>query len=234
MSRRQDAGRVLVVEDEEHIREGLGDVLAYHGFDPRLVESGEEGLALGLGEAFDAVILDIMLPGLSGLDVCQRLRSERPGLPILMLTAKGAEDDIVRGLRAGADDYVTKPFSIRELMARLEALLRRAGKPATQEVFAFGPWQVEVEDLRARQGEASVDLSQREVELLAYFARRPGRVISRRTLLQDVWGMIHVEAIETRTVDVHVAKLRRKIDADSSLIETVRGVGYRARLGREA
>ncbi len=231
MSRKQDAGRVLVVEDEEHIREGLGDVLAYHGFDPHLVESGEEGLTLGLGEAFDAVILDIMLPGLSGLDVCQRLRSERPGLPILMLTAKGAEDDIVRGLRSGADDYVPKPFSVRELVARLEALLRRAGKTVAQEGFAFGPWQVEVGDLRACRGAETVTLSQREIELLAYFARRPGRVISRRTLLQDVWGMIHVEAIETRTVDVHIAKLRRKIDAaDSSLIETVRGVGYRAKV----
>ena len=231
MNNRKISARILVVEDEEHIREGLGDVLAYHGYQPSLCEDGEAGLAAALGEGVDAVILDLMLPGMSGLDVCGRLRQERPGLPILMLTAKGSEDDIVRGLRAGADDYVPKPFSIRELLARLEALLRRTGVLEASSGFAFGPWQVDPEELRAADGDRTVDLSAREIELLSLLARRRGRVISRRTLLQEVWGMNHVEDIETRTVDVHIAKLRRKLGrAGSALIETVRGIGYRARL----
>ncbi len=225
--------RILVVEDEESIRGGLCDVLVYHGWDPAAVESGEEGLERGLGEKFDLVILDLMLPGLSGLDVCRRLREKLPALPILMLTAKGSEDDVVRGLRCGADDYVTKPFSIRELVARVEALLRRSGAGTPEDHFDFGPWQVDAEGLRATAGGQTIQLTQREVELLRLFGQQAGRVVSRRTLLQQVWGLIHVDEIETRTVDVHIAKLRKKIDgtgsrAGGSMIETVRGAGYRA------
>ena len=226
--------RILVVEDEEAIRGGLCDVLVYHGWDPVAVESGEEGLARGLAERFDLVILDLMLPGLSGLDVCRRLRDQVPALPILMLTAKGSEDDVVKGLRCGADDYVTKPFSIRELVARVEALLRRGGAAAPEERFDFGPWDVDAAGLRASAGERAIQLTQREVELLRLFGRQAGRVVSRRTLLQQVWGLINVDEIETRTVDVHIAKLRKKIDGagtagtGGSMIETVRGAGYRA------
>ncbi len=223
--------RILVVEDEESIRGGLCDVLVYHGWQPTAVESGEEGLEKGLGERFDLVILDLMLPGLSGLDVCRRLREKIPALPILMLTAKGSEDDVVRGFRCGADDYVTKPFSIRELVARVEALLRRSGAADPGERFDFGPWQVDAAGLCAADGDRTIRLTQREVELLRVFGRQAGRVVSRRTLLQQVWDLIHVDEIETRTVDVHIAKLRKKIDgggAGTSMIETVRGAGYRA------
>ncbi len=222
--------RILVVEDEESIRGGLCDVLVYHGWQPTAVESGEEGLEQGLGKKFDLVILDLMLPGLSGLDVCRRLREKIPALPVLMLTAKGSEDDVVKGLRCGADDYVTKPFSIRELVARVEALLRRSGLGEADGHFDFGPWQVDAAGLCAAGGGRTIRLTQREVDLLHLFSRQAGRVVSRRTLLQQVWGLIHVDEIETRTVDVHIAKLRKKIDRGdgASLIETVRGAGYRA------
>jgi two-component system response regulator RegX3 len=221
---------ILVVEDEEAIRGGLADVLAYHGYAPTAVESGEEGLDLGLRQRFALVILDLMLPGIHGLEVCRRLRERVPGLPILMLTAKGSEDDVVRGLRAGADDYVTKPFSIRELVARVESLLRRSGElQRAAESFVFGPWKVDSNGLAADDGERTIHLTRREVELLSLFAREAGRVVSRRTLLQQVWGFVNPDGIETRTVDVHIAKLRKKIGRGRpSLIETVRGAGYRA------
>jgi len=219
---------ILVVEDEESIRCGLCDVLAYHGWSPTPVASGEEGLDHGLRQQYDLVILDLMLPGLSGLDVCRQLRAQIPLLPILMLTAKGSEDDVVQGLRCGADDYVIKPFSVREVVARVEALLRRGGAAAPQS-FEFGPWSVDATGLLATGDGRSITLSQREVELLRLFAGQAGRVVSRRTLLQQVWGLINVDEIETRTVDVHIAKLRKKIDGGRrSLIETVRGAGYRA------
>lgn len=228
--------RILVVEDEESIRNGVCDVLAYHGYRPEAVETGEDGLQRGRQETFDLVILDVMLPGIDGFRVCEKLRAERPGLSILMLTAKGSEDDVVHGLRLGADDYVTKPFSIRELVARVEALMRRTGKLGRAEGFVFGPWQVDAEGLRAVDdkragGEREVELTAREVDLLRLFSREGGRVVSRRRLLREIWEMANAEGIETRTVDVHIAKLRKKIDSGGgaeSLIRTVRGAGYRA------
>ena len=227
-----DKLRVLVVEDEESIRGGLCDLLAFHGYLPEAVGTGEEGLARALEGDFHLVLLDIMLPGLSGLDVCARLREQLPGVQILMLTAKGSEDDVVAGLRAGADDYVSKPFSVRELSARVAVLARRAeARRRPQSTFRFGPWTVDADGLRALSGEREVALSSREVALLDLFARERGRVVSRRRLLEEVWDMRNVQDIETRTVDVHIAKLRRKIDAPegASLIETVRGAGYRPR-----
>jgi two-component system response regulator RegX3 len=222
---------ILVVEDETSIRKGLCDVLAFRGYAPEGVERGDEALRRGLDSRHDLVILDVMLPGLSGFDVCAGLREARPRLPILMLTARGAEEDVLEGFRRGADDYVTKPFSVAELMARVEALLRRSGadaEAAEPEPFGFGGWQVDPVALRASRGEASVELTRRETALLALLAREAGRILSRRRLLQEVWGFPNPERIETRTVDMHVAKLRRKLDGGGrSLIETVRGQGYR-------
>jgi two-component system response regulator RegX3 len=175
-------------------------------------------------------VLDVMLPGLSGLDVCERLRAELPALPVLLLTARGAEDDVLEGFRRGADDYVTKPFSVSELLARVAALLRRAGKlpRSGSEPLAFGDWRVDPASLRARQGDREVELSPRELEILALFAREEGRIVSRRMLLQEVWGFANPERIETRSVDMQIAKLRRKLDrGETSWIETVRGAGYR-------
>jgi two-component system response regulator RegX3 len=222
---------MLVVEDEPAIQSGLCDVLAYHGYTPTGVASGEDGLRLALGEPpYALVLLDVMLPALSGFDVCRELRARRPTQAILMLTARGAEADVLEGFRSGADDYVTKPFSISELMARVEALLRRARvsfepPPAP---FDFGPWRVDPAARAAVCAEREVALSAREVALLALLARERGRIVSRRMLLLEVWGMQHVDEIQTRTIDVHIAKLRKKIEPHApGAIETVRGEGYR-------
>lgn len=223
--------RILVVEDEVAIQRGLCDVLAYRGYAPTGVADGEDGLREGLAGRFDLVVLDVMLPGRSGFDVCEALRSHDPRLPILMLTARGAEEDVLRGFRCGSDDYVTKPFSVAELMARVEALLRRRerGEPAVADApFAFGAWSVDPERLVASHGDDRAELSRREIEILALLARERGRIVSRRRLLADVWGMGSPERVETRTVDMHIAKLRKKLGAEGPrLIETVRGEGYR-------
>jgi len=221
---------VLVVEDEAAIREGLCDVLAFHGHEPVGVESGEDGLRHALERRFGLVVLDIMLPGMSGFDVCRQLRARRPRQAILMLTARGAEEDVLEGFSSGADDYVTKPFSVSELTARIDALLRRAEAsmiPAA-EAFSFAGWQVEPCTRIAVFGDENISLTAREVAILALFSRERGRIVSRRTLLLEVWGMNEVDSIETRTVDMHLAKLRRKLDAHApGVIETVRGEGYR-------
>jgi two-component system response regulator RegX3 len=221
---------ILVVEDETAIRTGLCDVLAFHGHAPVGVGSGEEGLRRALAERYALVLLDVMLPGMSGFDVCRELRAKRRRQAILMLTARGAEEDVLEGFRSGADDYVTKPFSISELVARVEALLRRAGAvlEPEPEPFEFGAWRVDPVARNAACAAETIELSAREVALLALFARERGRIISRRRLLAEVWGMQRVEEIHTRTIDVHIAKLRRKIEArEPGAIETVRGEGYR-------
>jgi DNA-binding response OmpR family regulator len=222
---------VLVVEDEASIRNGLCDVLAFHGFAPEGVERGDDGLRAALRNQHALVVLDVMLPGMNGFDVCRELRAQLPRLPILMLTARGAESDVLDGFRAGADDYVTKPFSVAELVARVEALLRRTGPPgaaAQTPAFALGRWRIDPGELRAECDGESVELTRRELELLALFAREPGRILSRRLLLREVWGFPDPDRVETRTVDMHVAKLRRKLGAaGDSLFETIRGEGYR-------
>ena len=214
---------VLLVEDETSIRRGLEDVFTYHGYDVVAFRDGEGALAHSESQAFDIAILDVMLPGLDGV---RALRA--PSRDPLMLTAKGSEDDIVTGFRSGADDYVTKPFSIRELLMRVEALLRRVGAvDATPEKILFGPWTVEPASLRASANGDVRELTPRELELVVLFVCQKGRVVSRRTLLKEVWGMSHADEIETRTVDMHIAKLRKKLDPDVKLLTTIRGAGYR-------
>ncbi len=222
--------KVLVVEDEEPIRRGLCDVLAYHGFEPTDAEDGEEGLRLGLTNQFGLILLDVMLPGKSGFEVCEALRAKLPHQAILMLTARGAEEDVLRGFRAGSDDYVTKPFSVAELMARVESLLRRSGQLRAEEQapFHFGSWQIDPANLRASCGERTEELTARELKILALFQREAGRIVSRRTLLQEVWEAPEPDKLETRAVDMQLAKLRKKLDGgEGALIETVRGAGYR-------
>jgi DNA-binding response OmpR family regulator len=220
---------ILVVEDEESIREGICDILAYHGYAPIPALDGEEGLEKASSSDPCLVLLDVMLPGIDGFTVCRKLREERPTQPILMLTAKGSEDDVVEGFRCGADDYLTKPFSVRELVVRIEALLRRTGKLESADgKFRFGPWKVDRANLRAETRQNVVELTSREVEILDLFLREKGRIVSRRTLLQEAWGMANVDDVQTRTVDVHIAKLRKKLGNEpSASIETVRGAGYR-------
>jgi DNA-binding response OmpR family regulator len=222
--------QVLVVEDEAPIRAGLCDVLAFRGYAPVGADTGDDGLREASRGCFALVLLDVMLPGLSGFDVCRALRERIPDQPILMLTARGAEADVLEGFRCGADDYVTKPFSVAELMMRVEALLRRSGRlPSQAETpFAFAGWHVDPTSRTAARDDARIELSRLEVGLLALLARERGRIVSRRTLLRAVWGLQHVDGIQTRTVDVHVAKLRRKLGLDErGVIETVRGEGYR-------
>jgi DNA-binding response OmpR family regulator len=235
---KQPAIPILVVEDEPAIRSGLCDVLAFHGYAPRGEERGDNGLSQALRESYALVILDVMLPGLSGFEICERLREEKPSVPILMLTARGSEADVLEGFRRGADDYVTKPFSIAQLVARVEALLRRGGALSQEEPrvpFSFGSWEIDPEGLEARWSELRVELTRRELAILAIFAQEKHRIVSRRRLLHDVWGYENPERVETRTVDMQIAKLRKKLtgagDLDSSPkdspIETVRGEGYR-------
>jgi len=223
--------RILVVEDEPAIRSGLCDVLAYHHYEPTGVETGEDGLREGSTGSYQLVLLDVMLPGLSGFEVCKALRDGQPALPILMLTARGSEDDVLEGFSSGADDYVTKPFSLAQLLARVDALLRRAGRRERQseEPFQAGSVEVDPQRLVARaQGvTGELPLTRREVDMLALFAREAGRVVPRSQLLQEVWGIERADRIETRTVDMHVAKLRKKLGNARALIETVRGEGYR-------
>ena len=232
---------ILVVEDEEAIRRGLCDVLAYHGFEPVSAATGEDGLREALTGRFALVLLDVMLPGMSGFDVCSGVREQLAELPILMLTARGSEEDILEGFERGADDYVTKPFSISELLARVKALLRRAGvgedeggaeeapaAAAGESGFPFGAWQIDPDGLRAHAEGGSVDLTKRELAVLELFAREADRIVSRRQLLQEIWGYTNPERIETRTVDMQIGKLRKKLDrGEVSYIETVRGAGYR-------
>lgn len=241
---------VLVVEDEEAILRGLCDVLAFQGYAPSGAARGDLGLEMALDPEREPalVVLDVMLPGLSGFDVCERLRAAKPALPILMLTARGSEADILRGFRCGADDYVTKPFSVSELVARVSALLRRstrrdgsgaatdAGDPSSHatseqaEPFDFGRWRIMPGERAAQHAELSLELTSRDLELLAYFARERGRIVSRRRLLAEIWGYPDPERVETRSVDMHIAKLRKKLGPDDgALIETVRGEGYRFR-----
>ncbi len=220
--------RILVVEDERAILMGVCDVLAFHGYAPHGVADGEEGLALALGQDWDLLLLDVMLPGVDGFTICRQARRAKPHQAILLLTARGSEQDVLEGFAAGADDYVTKPFSVAQLSARVKALLRRAGvRPAAR--FAAAGVDVDGDGLRASRAGASVDLTVRDVELLAYLASSGDRVVSRPELLKEVWGFERVESVETRCVDMHIAKLRRKLTelGERPVIETVRGAGYR-------
>jgi DNA-binding response OmpR family regulator len=215
------------VEDEPSIQRGLCDVLTFRGYRTLAVESGQRALELLTTESFALVLLDVMLPELDGFSVCRELRARGNQVPVLMLTAKGGEDDVLRGFEAGADDYVSKPFSVRQLVARVQALLKRSGK-LNDERFRFGPFEVDPERGRGSAAELEVELSPKEVHILRLLAEEPGRIVGRRALLREVWGMANVEAVETRTVYVHIAKLRKKLGRHGdALVQTVRGQGYR-------
>lgn len=223
------APTVLIVEDDVAIRDGLCDLLAYHGMQPTPVATGPEGLAHATTGNFDVVILDVMLPGASGIEICAALRDAHPGQAILMLTAKGREEDVLEGFRAGCDDYVAKPFSVAQLTARVKALVRRA-TAARPGDFEINGLVIDPSALTARADGCSIDLSLRDVEILALLHAQGDRVVSRETLLTEVWGFQRVNATETRCVDMHLVKLRRKLAelcGPTPVIETVRGAGYR-------
>jgi DNA-binding response OmpR family regulator len=220
---------ILVVEDEPAIREGIADALAYSGYGVVLAIHGEEAIARAVATGIDLMLLDLMLPRVSGFEVLAATRRSRPGLPIIILTARGAEDDRVAGLRGGADDYVVKPFSARELLARIDALLRRSAERSATAVARITHPGCEIDLLRREihlTGGARAELTDRETQLLSYLASHPDRAISRRELLERVWG-IDARHLTTRTVDMHVARLREKLGMAGGLIETVRSQGYR-------
>jgi len=223
--------RLLIVEDEEPIRVGLTDLFIYHGFEVESAATGPEGLARGLTGTFDLILLDVMLPALDGFEICDRIRSADPEQPVIMLTARTTDEDIVQGLRLGADDYVTKPFSVTELVLRAQAVLRRSrGMVREAGLLRLGELTIDTGELTGRRGEEWVQFTRRELEILRYLAANAARAVSREELLNKVWGYARGCGIETRTVDIHVAKLRRKIEpnpAEPSHLVTVRGVGYR-------
>jgi two-component system alkaline phosphatase synthesis response regulator PhoP len=221
---------ILIVEDEEALRMTLSDRLQSEGYSVDCAADGEEGFQRATHEPFDLILLDLMLPRRNGLDVCREIRQAGLITPILMLTARGQTVDKVVGLKIGADDYVTKPFEMLELLARIEALLRRApSRPAANgNVYHCGPLRVDVRGTQVSRDGKRVNLSAREFQLLRYFVEHPGATLSRDELLREVWGY-SVETF-TRTVDVHVASLRQKLEKDPKhpeMIVTVQGLGYK-------
>lgn len=212
---------MLVVEDEASLREGISDLLRGDGHTVVAAADGRAGLETGTGDNFDVVVLDLMLPRLDGIEVCRRLRAAKPGLPILMLTARGSEDDKVRGLGEGADDYVTKPFSARELLARVRALGRRAPQVAADEVAIDGG-TIDLARMVVVRGDVRTALTPREVGIVRWLHRHRERVVSRAELLEQVFGQRG--DLQTRAVDMAIAVLRKKLGAE--LIVSVKGAGY--------
>ena len=220
--------RILIVEDNPDLAFGLRTSLEVEGYEVMQAESGTEGLARAKDDAPDLVVLDLMLPEMSGYEVLRQMRRARCEMPVLILTAKGEEADKVQGFRLGADDYVVKPVGVLEFLARVEALLRRAQPKAMSGVVRFGDLEVDGDRRVATVQGVEVDLSPLEFDLLAALAQRRGGLVTRAELLKEVWG--YHSTIESRTVDTHVAKLRAKIDRhDQSRIVTVRKKGYRLR-----
>jgi len=223
---------ILIVEDEAAIRTGLADALVYHGFAVEAVEDGKHGLERALTGTFDLILLDVMLPGMSGFAVCDEIRKVDREQPIIMLTAKTTDDDIITGLSLGADDYVAKPFSVAELLLRVKAVLRRArvGIEAECTLELDGGIRIDLANLAGAIGETPLAFTRREIEILRYLHAHTERPVSREELLNKVWGYDRNADIETRTVDIHIAKLRRKIESDPKdprNLVTVRGAGYR-------
>jgi len=224
--------KILIVEDETPIRVGLADVFVYHGYAVDTAADGKEGLAKAQSGTFDLILLDIMLPGIDGFTLCNRVREQDPEQPIIMLTAKTADEDIVRGLSLGADDYVAKPFSVAQLVLRVQAVLRRAriGANTANAIHLGGDVTVDTRSLTGARAGQPLAFTRREAEILKYLHANAARPVSREELLAKVWGYGRNLGIETRTVDIHIAKLRRKIEPDPARprnLITVRGAGYR-------
>jgi len=222
--------KILIIEDEEDLVKGLKLNLADEGYEVDWASNGEEGLRKAMEETPDLIILDIMLPKKNGLDVCRELRQKNIFIPIIMLTAKGEEIDKVVGLEIGADDYMTKPFSIRELLARIKAHLRREKREAKTipDVYSFGDIEIDFTHFKVKHKDKRLDLTSLEVEILKYFIAHQGEVITREALLDKIWG--YDKYPTTRTIDNHILKLRKKIETDPShpkYILSIYGEGYR-------
>jgi DNA-binding response OmpR family regulator len=216
----QKENHILIVEDEDKIRGALADFLEYNGLEAERIVSEKR---------FDLILLDLMLPKISGEQLCIKWRQEGQQVPIIMVTAKGQEKEKIAGLDLGADDYITKPFSLEELLARINAVLRRTDPGrAVGKIFKFGDLEVDVAKLKARRNKNDIEISKREAQIIQYFAANPNRIISRQELYEKIWEDEFSE-LGTRTVDMHIAKLRSKIEKDHNepvIIKTVRGAGY--------
>ncbi len=223
---------ILIVEDEVAIRTGLVDVFIYHGYRVDYAEEGVSGLEKALSGKFDLILLDVMLPKMDGFEICAKIREQDKSQPIIMLTAKTADDDVINGLTLGADDYVAKPFSVAQLVLRVKAVLRRL-KPQQTSAECLQLDQnlkIDLRNLSLHNGEKEVQFTKREIEVLVYLQRYNSRPVDREELLEKVWGYSSEMQIETRTVDIHIARLRRKIEHDPKhphFLVTVRGAGYR-------
>lgn len=226
--------KILVVDDDQAILTLLEYNLNKEGFEVHTATDGQEALTTALAAKFDFILLDIMLPKLDGIEVTKKLRQEKVSTPIIMLTARDEETDKIIGLELGADDYITKPFSPREVIARIKAISRRVGPPEGQkdeepsQLYRFQDFSIDLSNYTVSVGGEQISLTPKEFELLAYFVKRPDRVLSREKLLNGVWGYDYVG--QTRMVDMHVSHLREKIEHDPSHpvnIQTVRGFGYK-------
>ena len=221
--------RILIVEDEPRMVAGLRDNFEYEGYQVLTAGDGSEGLERALADSPDLVVLDVMMPKMSGLEVCKQLKAKRPSIPIILLTARGQEVDKVVGLELGADDYVTKPFSIRELLARVKAVLRRAHTlPPGEDSYSFHDVMVNMRSYQVFRRGKPVAFSAKEFELLKYFLCHRGETLSRDRLLDDVWGYDHYPT--TRTVDAHIVRLRQKLEPHPEKPQfflTVHGIGYK-------
>ena len=222
--------RILVVEDDAAIRRGVADALAFAGYEALEAVGGDDGLRMAVRGGYDVLLLDIVLPGMSGLEILAEVRHTRPTMPVIILTARGEEADRVKGLQLGADDYVVKPFSIKELLARVEAVLRRTPERATDlSRIAFPGGVVNLSRMEIEfKGGRRAEISETEAGLLRYLAGNAGRAISREELLRRVWR-IDPDKIETRTIDMHIARLREKLGDDPdapAIVATIRGKGY--------
>lgn len=224
--------RILVVEDEAAIRTGLLDVLVYHGYEADFAADGPLGLRKALGGTFDMILLDVMLPGMDGFEICERIRDQDRDQAIIMLTAKSADEDVIQGLTLGADDYVAKPFSVAQLMLRIQAVLRRAriGLEEQTLIRLGGDVEIDSVNLNGRSAAGALEFTRREMDILRYLHHHSSRPVPREELLSKIWGYDKNLDIETRTVDIHIAKLRRKIEPEPAkprFLVTVRGAGYR-------
>ncbi len=225
--------KILIVEDDHAMALGLRDGISSEGYQVLYASDGETGLQMAREQAPDLIVLDVMLPRMNGLDVCRQLRGEGRQTPIIMLTARGQEIDKILGLKLGADDYVTKPFSLMELLARIESVLRRANPTLVEDAdgpshFAFGQVELDFRLHKATFKGEALELSPREFSMLQYFIRNQGKIVTRDHLLDAVWGYDHIPF--TRTVDAHIAKLRKKIEetpADPQHLITIHRLGYK-------
>lgn len=226
--------KILIVDDEEHIRELIKFNLDNNGYKTICADNGLDALKMAKSENPQLILLDVMLPAMDGYDVCKEIRRDNSisSTPIIMITAKGEEFDKVLGLELGADDYITKPFSIRELIARVKAMLRRTNIKPIDNSYSFGAVNIDFEKHEVTKEGVKIELTLKEFELLEMLIKNKGRVMTRDFLLDEIWGYEYIG--ETRTVDVHIRHLRQKIEDDDKnpkYIETIRGIGYRFNSG---